>query len=75
MDFEYSKKTQDLIARVSAFMNEHVYPQEARFHAEVAEGDRWQPTKVVEELKVKARELKKLKESAAERLANAEVAA
>jgi len=55
MDFEYSKKTQDLIARVSAFMNEHVCPNEARFHAEVAEGDRWQPTKVVEELKVKAR--------------------
>jgi len=55
MDFEYSKKTKDLMARVSAFMDEHVYPAEGRFHAEVAEGDRWQPTKVVEELKAKAR--------------------
>jgi acyl-CoA dehydrogenase len=55
MDFEYSKKTRDLMARLSAFMDEHVYPNEKRFHAEVAEGDRWQPTRVVEELKVKAR--------------------
>jgi acyl-CoA dehydrogenase len=55
MDFEYSKKTKDLMARVSAFMDEHIYPNEQRFYREVAEGDRWQPTKVVEELKVKAR--------------------
>jgi len=32
-----------------------VYPNEERFHEEVAEGDRWQPTKVVEELKAKAK--------------------
>jgi acyl-CoA dehydrogenase len=55
MDFEYSKKTKDLMARVDAFMQEHVFPNEARYHHEVAEGDRWQPTKVVEELKAKAR--------------------
>jgi acyl-CoA dehydrogenase len=55
MDFEYSKKTQDLMARVDGFMQEHVFPNEARYHHEVAEGDRWQPTKVVEELKAKAR--------------------
>jgi acyl-CoA dehydrogenase len=55
MDFEYSKKTQDLMNRVDAFMQEHVFPNEARYHHEVAEGDRWQPTKVVEELKAKAR--------------------
>jgi acyl-CoA dehydrogenase len=55
MEFEYSKKTQDLMGRVDAFMQEHVFPNEARYHHEVAEGDRWQPTKVVEELKAKAR--------------------
>ncbi|MEI9987345.1 MAG: acyl-CoA dehydrogenase family protein [Aliidongia sp.] len=37
-------------------MDQHVYPNEARFHAEIAAGDRWQPTKVVEELKAKAKE-------------------
>ena len=55
MDFDYSPKVKDLQARLTAFMVANVYPNEQRFHAEVAEGDRWQPTKVVEELKAKAR--------------------
>ena len=55
MDFAYSPKVKDLEARLRAFMDEHVYPNEKRFHAEVAEGDRWQPTRLVEELKAKAR--------------------
>jgi acyl-CoA dehydrogenase len=55
MDFEYSAKTKDLMKRVSAFMDEHVYPNEKRFHDEVAEGDRWQPTKLMEDLKLKAK--------------------
>ena len=36
-------------------MDTHVYPNEATFHRQVAEGDRWQPTPIVEELKAKAR--------------------
>ena len=56
MNFDYSPKTQDLLDRVKAFMNEHVYPNEHRFEAEVAEGDRWQPTQVMEEMKAKAKE-------------------
>jgi acyl-CoA dehydrogenase len=55
MDFEYSAKTQDLLKRLNAFMDEHVYPNEQRFMAEVAEGDRWQPTEIIEELKAKAK--------------------
>jgi acyl-CoA dehydrogenase len=55
MDFDYSPKVKDLQARLAAFMDAHVYPNEQRFHDEVASGDRWQPTKVVEELKAKAR--------------------
>jgi len=55
MDFEYSQKTKDLLKRVTAFMDEHVYPNEQRFLDEVAEGDRWQPTEVIEELKAKAK--------------------
>lgn len=54
MHFDYSDKTKDLIARMEAFMDEHVYPNEQRFMAEVAEGDRWQPTKLIDELKPKA---------------------
>ncbi len=56
MNFDYSEKTQELIARVSAFMDEHIYPNEQRFIDEVNQGDRWAPTAVVEELKVKAKE-------------------
>jgi acyl-CoA dehydrogenase len=59
MDFAYSDKVQDLQRRVSAFMEEHVYPAEERFHAEIAEnrrnGNAWQPTQVMEELKAKAK--------------------
>jgi acyl-CoA dehydrogenase len=55
MEFDYSPKVQALQKRLQQFMNEHVYPNEERFYAEVAEGDRWQPTRVVEELKTKAK--------------------
>ena len=55
MDFEYSDAVQDLQARVQSFMDQHVYPNEATFFAQIAEGDRWQPTQIVEDLKVKAR--------------------
>jgi acyl-CoA dehydrogenase len=54
MHFEYSEKTKDLQKRVAAFMDEHIYPNEARFHDEV-EKNRWQPTRIIEELKPKAR--------------------
>ena len=55
MDFAYSPKVRELEARLRAFMEEHVYPNEARFHEEVDAGDRWQPTRLVEELKERAR--------------------
>jgi acyl-CoA dehydrogenase len=59
MHFEYSPKVVELQQRVRAFMDEHVYPNERRFHAEVEEntrqGKRWTPTRIVEELKPKAR--------------------
>lgn len=55
MDFAYSPNVQDLCERVSAFMHDHVYPAEPVFDRQVAEGDRWQPTAIMEELKAKAR--------------------
>jgi acyl-CoA dehydrogenase len=55
MHFEFSDKVKELQKRVSAFMDEHVYPNEKTFFAQINEGDRWQPTAIVEELKKKAR--------------------
>ncbi|MFJ7988232.1 acyl-CoA dehydrogenase family protein [Streptomyces sp. NPDC096351] len=56
MDFAYDARTEDLRARLLAFMDEHVYPAEA-----VAEEQRarlaspWDTPRVVEELKAEAR--------------------
>src|SRR5579859_1014894 len=55
MQFEYADKVKDLQARVSAFMDEHIYPNEARYHEHTAGADRWTPVPVIEELKPKAR--------------------
>jgi len=54
VNFEFSEKTQELQRRLQAFMDEHIYPNEQRFEEEV-ERDRWKPTRVIEELKPKAR--------------------
>ncbi len=54
MDFEFSDKVKALQQRLLAFMDEHIYPNEQRFADEVAR-DRWSPTRVIEELKPKAR--------------------
>jgi acyl-CoA dehydrogenase len=54
MNFEFSDKVKDLQRRVQAFLDEYIYPNEKRFEEEI-ERNRWQPTKIVEELKPKAR--------------------
>ncbi len=54
MNFEHSSKVKDFQQRLVAFMDEHVYPNEARYHHEIDQ-NRWQPVKVIEELKPKAR--------------------
>ena len=54
MDFEFSARTRDFGQRLRAFMDEHVYPNESRFEQEV-QRDRWQPSRLIEELKPKAR--------------------
>ena len=55
MTFEYSDKVRDLQNRVSAFLAEHIYPNEGKYQEQIEEGDRWQPTPIIEELKPKAR--------------------
>ncbi|HEV7514508.1 MAG TPA: acyl-CoA dehydrogenase family protein, partial [Candidatus Acidoferrum sp.] len=54
MNFEVSEKTKELQNRLQAFMDSHVYPNEEKFQAEIALA-RWKPTRIVEELKAKAR--------------------
>jgi acyl-CoA dehydrogenase len=54
MNFEHSSKVQEFQQRLVAFMDEHIYPNEARYHHEI-EANPWQPVKVIEELKPKAR--------------------
>src|SRR3989442_14974580 len=55
MNFEYSGKVQALQKRVAAFMDEHIYPNEATYSDQICRGDRWQPTSIVEQLKPIAR--------------------
>jgi acyl-CoA dehydrogenase len=54
MNFDYTDKVKSLQQRLRAFMDEHIYPNEKRFYQEI-ENDRWAPTKIIEELKPKAR--------------------
>ncbi len=55
MFFEFSDKALEFQERLKAFMDEHIYPNEAIFGNQIREGDRWQPVSIVEELKKKAR--------------------
>ena len=60
MNFEFSARSKDLQLRLLKFMDEHIYPNEHAHHAEIesnrAKGNPWLPLKIIEELKVKARE-------------------
>jgi acyl-CoA dehydrogenase len=55
MDFEPNQKTKQYLEKVRAFMNEHIYPNEAEMHRQhEALGDRWQVPPLLEALKKKA---------------------
>src|SRR5262245_30781239 len=70
MHTELSDRATDLQRQLAAFMDDHIYPNERPFREQVAAGraesatpvsqgvgvpKRWTPTRIVEELKVKAR--------------------
>jgi acyl-CoA dehydrogenase len=55
MLFDFSDKARELEARLRAFMDEHIYPNEKLYYQQIAGGDRWKPTAIMEELKPKAR--------------------
>jgi acyl-CoA dehydrogenase len=54
MNFDYSPKVTGLRARVAAFVEEHIYPNERLYYEQIAQ-DRWRPVPVIEQLKPKAR--------------------
>ena len=61
MNFDYSERCQQLQARLLAFMDAHIYPNEQAFKREVdrnglENGNRWMPTELIERLKPLARE-------------------
>ena len=59
MDFDYSPKTKELQARLLKFMDDHIYPSEKDYKAELQAnteaGKRWSALQTIEKLKVKAR--------------------
>ena len=58
MDFTYSSKVEDLRQRLLSFMDEHIYPNEHQFYAEISAnrqaGNAWIPSQVIATLKPKA---------------------
>ncbi|MBN9367593.1 MAG: acyl-CoA dehydrogenase family protein [Comamonadaceae bacterium] len=58
MDFDYSPKTKELQAKLTQFMEDHIYPAEKDYAAEMAAntaaGKRWTPLQTIEQLKPKA---------------------
>lgn len=57
MNLGPSDKTKEYLARLGAFMDRHVYPNEDRYHAEILSGDdRWESLRLIEELKENARD-------------------
>lgn len=56
MNLGPSDKTKEYLTRLGEFMDRHVYPNEERYHAEILSGhDRWEPLRLIEELKENAR--------------------
>ena len=53
-------RTVELLERLNGFFDAHIYPNEARYEADLnamrRAGDPWQPMALVEELKPRARE-------------------
>ena len=56
MDFSHNKKTQDLIQRLEAFMDEYVYPNEKRYAEQLHNAEnRFAPVPLMNELREKAK--------------------
>ena len=52
---DLSDKVKGLMEKVEKFMDDHIYPKEEAIAEEIDSGDRWQPSKIMEDLKSKAK--------------------
>ncbi len=57
MNFKFSEKVEKYRARLLAFMDEHVYPNERTYIEQLDAGDRWNSPAIMEDLKAKARDV------------------
>jgi acyl-CoA dehydrogenase len=51
ISFESSDRGREYEARLHAFMNEHIYPNEKVYYEQEQAGERWQPRPIIEQLK------------------------
>jgi alkylation response protein AidB-like acyl-CoA dehydrogenase len=57
LDFEYSDKCKNALVALRAFMDEHIYPNEAEYYAQHNSFEnRWQTPPMMEDLKARAKE-------------------
>jgi len=56
MDFNFSTKVEDYRAKLLAFMDKHVYPNERTYVEQHETGEKWATPAIMEELKAKARD-------------------
>lgn len=54
MNFEYSDKVKYLQNKLSAFMDEYIYPNEQTYYEQNHSGERWKVIQIIEDLKPKA---------------------
>ena len=54
---EKSQRSTELHEQLSGFMDKHIYPNEPLIKKEIEEGERWQPSEIVEGLKREAQEV------------------
>lgn len=55
MNFEYSDKVKYLQKKLSAFMDEYIYPNETTYYEQNHSGERWKVIQIIEDLKPKAK--------------------
>ena len=55
MNFAASEKTTQTLSKLSSFVDQYIYPNETAVQNEIEAGDRWEPNRLIEDLKVKAK--------------------
>ena len=54
--YKFSDKSIELQEKLKLFMDKHIYPNESNIEEEINTGDIWQPSEIIEKLKIKAKE-------------------